>query len=78
MGLRLARDIEGVGEGYYKQLSAHLGVPCTIAHLAALDLAKTTVAIGRVWLWEFKTKAEMVLGLLPAAGRPLWAGSRPA
>jgi predicted flap endonuclease-1-like 5' DNA nuclease len=52
--------VQGVGPTYATRLSRR-GVQ-TLAELAALSVESIDVAISPVRLWEFKTKAELLLG----------------
>lgn len=68
-GQRPVIDIQGVGGIYsgllnaYKQAQPGSQGPFTIADLGALEASGEDVGISDTWLWEFKTKAEIVLGI---------------
>ena len=68
IGRRDVTAIQGVGSRYAALLQA-AGVR-TINDLARLDpAALATRDLSKVWLWEFRTKAEVVTGLLLEQGR---------
>ena len=52
--------VQGIGGAYSSRLAGS-GIR-NLAELAALDVAAATVQISQVRLWEFKTKAELIVG----------------